>query len=128
MEKDKVYQICQELKKIIDTNQIYIYEPMKNHTSFKIGGPADIFIKIKSIDELRNVLEIIRKEDIPYFVMGNGSNLLVKDNGIRGIVLKNGIDNIEINKNNDEYIVKVGAGVKLMNLAKKLLMQEARRF
>ncbi len=63
-------------------------ELMKNHTSFKIGGPADVFIIPSSIDELINAIKIARQEEIPYFIMGNGTNLLVKDGGIRGVVIK----------------------------------------
>ncbi|MBC7087591.1 MAG: UDP-N-acetylmuramate dehydrogenase [Tissierellales bacterium] len=69
-------------------SDIRFNELMKNHTSFKIGGPADIFIIPETIEELINAIKIARESNIPYFVMGNGTNLLVKDGGIRGLVIK----------------------------------------
>lgn len=62
-------------------------EPMSAHTSFKIGGPADRFIEVKTVLELQTVLKLLNEEAIPYFVLGNGSNLLVPDEGLRGAVL-----------------------------------------
>ncbi|MDO4779110.1 MAG: UDP-N-acetylmuramate dehydrogenase [Tissierellia bacterium] len=67
---------------------VLLSEEMKNHTTFKIGGPADILIKPKNEEEVRKVLEICKNEQIPYFVKGNGSNILVRDKGIRGIVIE----------------------------------------
>ena len=63
-------------------------EPLSSHTSFKIGGPADVLINITSEKELEKALSICSKNSLPYFIMGNGSNLLVRDGGIRGVVLK----------------------------------------
>ena len=63
-------------------------EPMKNHTSFKIGGAADEFCEAKSIDEIKELIAYAENKNIPCFVMGNGSNLLVSDKGIRGLVIK----------------------------------------
>lgn len=73
---DKIYN---EILKILDKAQIYLNEPMSKHTTFKIGGPADIFVKPKNINELKSVLELANKENVPVTVVGNGSNLLVKD-------------------------------------------------
>lgn len=73
---DNIYN---QILKHIDKNNIYLNEPMSKHTSFKIGGPADIFVKPKNIGELKNVIMIAKENNIPYLVMGNGSNLLVKD-------------------------------------------------
>ncbi|TFZ40398.1 UDP-N-acetylmuramate dehydrogenase [Soehngenia longivitae] len=91
-------------------------ELLKNHTSFKIGGPADIFIIPNSLDELIYAIKIARVEKIPYFIMGNGTNLLVKDGGIRGVVIK-------INGNIDKLTVegekiKAQAGALLANTSK----------
>ena len=62
-------------------------EPMSAHTSFKIGGPADRFVEVKTVSELQAVLNAISDENVPYFILGNGSNLLVPDEGLRGAVL-----------------------------------------
>ena len=71
--------IYNELLIKINKEQVYLNEPMKKHTTFKIGGPADIFVKVGTIQELEHVFSISKKENIPLTVIGNGSNILVKD-------------------------------------------------
>ena len=73
---DKIYN---EILKILNKEQIFLNEQMSNHTTFKIGGPADIFVKPKSITELKNVIKIAKQNSLPITVIGNGSNVLVKD-------------------------------------------------
>lgn len=116
----KIEEICEELKSKMPNSIIYINEPMSKHTSFKIGGTADIFIKIKDVKDLKTVLEYANKNNIEVTVTGNGSNLLVKDNGIRGITLQICFDNIDIKEDrklDDEVIINIEAGVKLAYLA-----------
>lgn len=62
-------------------------EPMAKHTSFCIGGPADIWVEPADIDDLKNCIRLSRERNIPLFIIGSGTNLLVKDEGIRGIVV-----------------------------------------
>ena len=62
-------------------------EPMKNHTSFKIGGKCDCFVLPKTVCQLKSVIDKVRKLGIPYFVLGKGSNILVSDSGIEGAVI-----------------------------------------
>ena len=89
-------QVCQELTKEIPSEQIYMNEPMGKHTTFRVGGNADIFVKVKNIDELKHIIKIAKKNDVHITVIGNGSNILVKDNGIRGIVAKIEFEDIKI--------------------------------
>ncbi len=63
-------------------------EPMREHTTFRIGGPADFFLTPGNWEELAGILKICAAEKLPYFVLGNGSNLLVSDNGYRGVVIQ----------------------------------------
>ena len=100
----------------IDKEKIKYDEEMKNHTSFKIGGKADCYIKIDDIEELKNILKFSNKENIPLTILGNGSNVLVLDGGIEGIVLKINLDKIEIKEDGDEVEIIVGAGYKLAML------------
>ena len=65
-------------------------ELMSGHTSFKIGGPADILVLPESIEQLREVLKVVKETVVPLTLLGNGSNVLVRDKGIRGIVIKLG--------------------------------------
>ena len=75
----KILEICQDLTKEIPSEQIYMNEPMSKHTTFKIGGNADIFVKVKNIEELKYVIKIAKKNKIHICVIGNGSNIIVKD-------------------------------------------------
>lgn len=117
--------IYQELIKKLPKKNIFLNESMKNHTSFKIGGNADIYIKVNNVDEIKYILKISKQNEIPLFVLGNGTNILVKDNGIRGIVLKIDMDKIEIKKITDTKVeVCAQSGVKLIQLAKILQKEE----
>ena len=92
---------------------------MKNHTSFQIGGPADVMIIPSSEEELIKAVKVCRTNNLKYFIMGNGTNLLVKDGGIRGVVIKiNGnFDKIKIKEN----IISVQAGALLSSTSKQAL-------
>lgn len=82
---ETLWQISQKIN--IDPRRILSNEPMSRHTTFQIGGPADIFLAIASLNELSSALSFFRGRGIPCFVLGGGSNLLVGDRGIRGAVL-----------------------------------------
>lgn len=90
--------IKEELLKIVNKNDVLIDEPMRKHTSFKIGGIADYFVTVRNIETLQKLQKFVKRENIPFFIIGNGSNLLVLDNGIRGIVAKLKFEKIKINK------------------------------
>lgn len=105
-------------KNLIDISKklsctVLLNESMKKHTSFKIGGTADVFIYVNNIESLKIILGLITTENIPYFIIGNGTNLLVADDGFRGVVLnlQHGLKNIEINK--EENTIYCEAGVPL---------------
>ena len=125
-----IERVSNDLEKIIsEESVILVNEPMSKHTSFKIGGNADIFIKAKTEEDIKKILKYSSEKEIPLTIVGNGSDLLVKDGGIRGIVLKVDIDILKIDKINDkDYIITVGAGVKNGYLAQKLLIDEIEGF
>ena len=125
MEKEKIYEI---LTKEIDLNYVKKDEEMKKYTSFKIGGKADILVNIRSEADLIYSLKVSNEYNIPLTIIGNGTNLLVKDNGIRGIVLKIDLDNIQIEKQENSAIIKLGAGVKNGVLAQMLLKEKIAGF
>ena len=79
-------EIITRLEQILTKDRIRQNEPMKNHTTFRVGGPADMFLT-PSAEELPAVLSVCREEQMPVTVIGNGSNLLVGDQGIRGVVI-----------------------------------------
>lgn len=84
MNKNEIAQILLEQ---IPESMIKIDEPMKNHTSFKIGGPTDIHVAPSTVEQLKFALKVCKDHNIPYFIFGNGSNLLVKDGGYRGVMI-----------------------------------------
>lgn len=71
--------IYNECLKFINKDRILLNESMSKHTTFKIGGPADLFIKINSIEELLNIISICNEKNAQLTIIGNGSNILVKD-------------------------------------------------
>lgn len=114
--------IYKELQKGIEKRRVLKDESMRNHTSFKIGGLADYFVIVQEIEELKFVLELSAKHDIPLTVIGNGTNLLVSDKGIRGIVLKIEISNLKVIRKKDKAEITISSGYavgKLANLAYK---------
>ena len=122
-------EILENLEKIITKERIKQNEPMSKHTSFKIGGPAEFFIKILSIEELQKILEFAKKEKIKITILGNGSNILVADKGIQGIVIKTNLKEITIkNKKQNKVEITTDDAVPIGMLAQKLLKQEITGF
>ena len=123
MNKQHIYE---SLLNIIDKNNIKVDEPMKKHISFRVGGPADILVKPQSEEELSAVVKLIKEENIPYLIIGNGSNLLVKDGGIRGIVieLSDNFNDFKIDGN----LVNIQSGALLSIVGKAVLREELKGF
>lgn len=108
--------ILSSISEIIDEKRILRNEPMKKHTTFRIGGPADVMVKPATITEIEQVLQCCEEQAVPYYVVGNGSNLLVGDEGIRGVVLQLGNDFSEVEVCEDDTIW-VQAGCRLSKVA-----------
>ncbi len=121
-------EILSSLKEIISEERIKQNEPMKNHTSFKIGGEAEFFVRINTIEELRKIIEFSNTYQISFTIVGNGSNLLVVDEGIKGIIAKLELKEIEINQLKENIEIKVDSGVQLGFLAQKLFKEEIAGF
>ncbi|MGN0438480.1 MAG: UDP-N-acetylmuramate dehydrogenase [Lachnospiraceae bacterium] len=80
--------LLEELYRIVGESNIKLDEPMKNHTTFRIGGPADCLVTPETVEELDQVLASCKAANVPVFILGNGSNLLVSDKGIEGVVIQ----------------------------------------
>ena len=109
--------MLEKLQKIIGESQVLVNEPMASHTTFRIGGPADYFVMPQTTEELAGVLKLCKEEQMPYFILGNGSNLLVGDKGFRGVV-------IQLYKNFDGFQIEgtkvtARAGAMLIRVAKE---------
>lgn len=81
-------KVIEKFWNLLGKDRVLVDEPMKRHTTFRIGGPADFFLLPSTVDEVRGILEICREEELPYFILGNGSNLLVSDKGYRGVIIQ----------------------------------------
>ncbi|MEG1310441.1 MAG: UDP-N-acetylmuramate dehydrogenase [Romboutsia sp.] len=123
MNREYIYE-C--LLNILDKEDIKLDEPMKNHISFRVGGPADILVKPRTEEQLKYVITLIKRENIPYLIIGNGSNLLIKDGGIRGIVVEisDNFNNFEIEDNT----LKVQSGALLSIIGKAVLREGLKGF
>jgi len=106
LDKNHVYRL---FKNIIEKGVVLIDEPMKKHTSFKIGGPVDVFVIPGTIEELANSIKLCKDEGLNYFVMGNGSNLVIRDKGIRGVVIKISEHLSQIKVEGTKIIAEAGA-------------------
>lgn len=96
-------------------------EPLAKHTTIKIGGPAEIFVEPASISDLKKTMDIVNESGLPWRAIGRGSNLLVSDAGIKGVVIKlgKGLDHMEI----DGETVTAGGGYSLIKLTTLLSKQ-----
>ena len=125
----------------IDREKILFDEPMKKYTTFKVGGPAECLIKIDNEEDLKEILKFAKEKNIEITIIGNGSNLLVLDGGIKGITLLIRIEGIKIleeskvrsNKELEEYkedkfIIEVKSGTKISILGQKLANLEIEGF
>lgn len=107
-------ELYKEIVKKISPDRIKLNEPMCKHTSFKIGGPADMFVILNNIEELKYLLKTAKENKINLTCVGNGTNLLVKDRGIRGITFKLNFKEIKI----ENEIITVGSGALIPTVAK----------
>ena len=105
---------CKDLRKVVK-GKIVLDEPLKGHTTFRIGGPAKVWVEPYDVEDLKNILKFVKKNKISFFVIGEGSNLLVKDEGFNGIVIKLSSDYFNKIKSNNTCII-AGGGVKLSKL------------
>lgn len=105
----------QKFLEILGEDHVLFEEPMKNHTTFRIGGPAEVFLTPESFDQIKDALAVCRENNIPYFILGNGSNLLVGDKGYRGVVLQMDRNLGEIKV--DGVQIRAAAGALLSSIA-----------
>ena len=100
--------IIEEIKSIVTEQNVLIDEPMCDHTTFRIGGKADVFVSIINEHEILRLLELLKSRQIPFFVLGNGSNILVSDEGYRGVIIEIGSAYSGVRMLDDIVIAKAG--------------------
>ena len=101
-------------------------EPMSLHTTFRIGGPADLFVTPGSIQAVADSIRICKETQTPYAVIGNGSNLLVSDTGYRGVIIQIGRNLNQVSVNGEE--IRAQAGAMLSVIAKTALSESLTGF
>ena len=102
-------QAALRLREVIDPARVRAHEPMKLHTTFRVGGPADLFLTPATVEEAARAIAICREYGLPMLITGNGSNLLVRDGGIRGAVLHFGRDFRAITADDTHLTAQAGA-------------------
>lgn len=115
-----------QLVKCIDKERVLVEEPMKKHTTFRVGGNADYFVMPQNGEEVKNIVTLCKEAQMPYYILGNGSNILVGDKGYRGVIIQiykemNGIE-VEGDK------VKAQAGALLSRVGTAALEAELTGF
>lgn len=110
------------VKEIIKEEQILCGESLAKHTTFRIGGPADLFLQPKNEDEISELVRFCNEKEIPFYIMGNGSNILAGDKGYEGIILHIGkeMSSVQFEQQEDgTVLVTAGAGIMLTRLARE---------
>lgn len=116
MDREVFFRFLQSFSEAAPEAELRLGEPMREHTSFHIGGGADLFVLPSGEEDLRAGLRLCRAYDIPFFLLGNGTNLLVGDRGIRGVVFSmSRLSQVSIN----ETRIRAGAGAPLIGLARQ---------
>jgi UDP-N-acetylmuramate dehydrogenase len=100
-------------------DRLLVDEPLSAHSSYRIGGPADLFVRVESQDELCRVVALARECQVPYFLLGAGTNILVSDKGIRGLVIENRARGSRFEVREEGAILWAEAGVLLKDLAEE---------
>ena len=110
----------QELIAIFGTDHVACDESMAEHTTFRLGGPADYFVTPSEPQALAQGIALCRQAGVPYYIIGNGSNLLVGDQGFRGVIfhISRGMDSITCTEQEDRLILVAGAGALLARAAR----------
>lgn len=98
-----------QLINCIDKERVLLDEPMKQHTTFRVGGNADCFVIPQSAEEVKNIVALCKEADMPYYILGNGSNLLVGDKGYRGVIIQIYKEMNHIRIEDDKVFAQAGA-------------------
>ena len=119
MTNNEIEKLTKEMQEFINKEDIYANEPMSKHTTFKIGGTADIFVKLRSTEQIERLINLCNEKNVPIKVIGIGSNILVKYNGVRGVVAKICTNSYEFL---DEETIRVDAG--MLNVKVSMILVE----
>lgn len=116
----------EKLVNIVDAARVFVDEPMSRHTTFRVGGPADFFVEAADADEIEKIIAVCVESKTPYYILGNGSNLLVSDTGYRGVIIQiyRAMNDVKV----DGDIITAQAGALLSKIASEALAHELTGF
>lgn len=111
--------VIRTIRGFVPEKNIYLQESMADHTTFRIGGPADCFVQIENMDQLIQVQKYLGQVEMPFFILGNGSNLLVSDKGYQGVILQIGREMSKVDVS--DTVIAAEAGASLAQVARAAL-------
>ena len=114
-------EVVAALTKLVGDEGVSENESLARHTTYRIGGPADLFVVVEDTETLAKVLPLLDEHELPLTILGGGSNVLVQDGGIRGVVLKlgRGFAHLDVNEEDDRDVVSIGAATTIGYLIKE---------
>lgn len=112
-------EIRQKFCELLGEDCVLVDEPMSRHTTFRIGGPAEYFLVPKAYEQIRDILKICKEENLPYFILGNGSNLLVSDAGFQGVIIQIYRNMCDVRVEGTEVYASAGALLSSIAVAAK---------
>lgn len=101
-----------KLRAIVGEDNLLVDEPMSEHTTFEVGGPADYYVIPEDFDEVRDVVAACREANVPFFILGYGSDLLVSDEGYRGVIVAVADGLVGVSVEDDEMCCQAGVGLR----------------
>ena len=117
----KKEEMLHRLSELLGTDRVFPEEPMQKHITFRVGGPAEWFVQVDTVDKLKQVLALCKEWEEPYYIIGNGSDLLVSDSGVRGVIIRltGEFEEIVPKETVNEGVceIQAGAGVMLATLS-----------
>lgn len=107
-------QITEELTQKLGSHNVEINSPMSKYTTFKVGGPADFVISPHTVEQIKDSIEICNKYSLKYYVIGNGSNIIVRDSGFKGVIIKLHKNFCEVNIEQQSFTAQAGASLSAL--------------
>ena len=129
--EEDMKRLEEKLCDIVKKENVILNKDMSKEVSFKVGGMADAFVVPENLNELCNIIKLLREEDIEYFVMGNGSNFIITDKGYHGVIVKISpkyFGEIKMIKFDDECEIEVEAGILMSTLSRELVKESVAGF
>lgn len=107
--------IIDDIKRIVQSDNVFVDEPMCNHTTFRIGGNADVYVRVINDHEVADLIKYLKEKSVPFFIIGKGSNLLVSDDGYRGVIIEIGSNYSGVRMMDATIVAKAGTSMSRLS-------------